>query len=191
MTPSPGVPKDTSRSVFLEEISKKRIRDEMFSRLCPEPLYFLITVERLRGPTHLIGRECWCVAGAQRRVCLLIGSCLATVCFMLNDITGCDWCSQCPAVHEERRERGSEKWADKWGERERERGEQGFVRLDHDSRRGVITIITAQFNALNKEIDATPTARSLFESVSVCTWIEMYVCGNLIMKTSKNNVFAS
>lgn len=54
-------------------------------------------------------------------------------------------------------------------ERERERGEQGFVRLDHDSRRGVITIIKAQFNALNKEIDATPTARSLFESVSVCT----------------------
>lgn len=51
--------------------------------------------------------------------------------------------------------------------RERER-EQGFVRLAHATRRGVITIITAQFNALNKEMDATPTARSLFESLCVC-----------------------
>ncbi len=54
-------------------------------------------------------------------------------------------------------------------ERERERGEQGFVRLAHVSRRGVITVITAQFNTLNKEIDAATTARSLFESVSVCS----------------------
>lgn len=61
--------------------------------------------------------------------------------------------------------------------------EQGFACLAYASRGAVITIITAQFNTLNNEIDATPTARSLFESVSVCTCIEMHVCAKLIIKT--------
>lgn len=90
---APVSPKTLLYLYSLKKYTKKRIRDEMCCRLCPKPLYFLITVEQPRGPTHLIGQECWCVAGAQRRVCLLIGSCLATVCFMLSDITGYDWCS--------------------------------------------------------------------------------------------------